>query len=169
MNQRDGLSMEERRAFWGEAVQLWRESGLTVAAFARREKLSSQTLNAWKVRFLGKGVPPRSSAGKPANLAVPSNSANFQHSAILPPERSGKASTQVREFFSPIHLVADSSVERPDSAPDHGLNITSAWQIMVCGSRRIVIGNAAVPTCLAEVIRVLERMEPPGSLGEDAC
>ena len=56
MKQRDGLSNEDRRAFWHHAVSLLRESGLTVAAFARREKLSPQTLNKWKIHFIGKDI-----------------------------------------------------------------------------------------------------------------
>ena len=54
MNQRDGLSNENRRAFWQQAVALLQESGLTTSAFARREKLSPQTLNKWKIHFPGK-------------------------------------------------------------------------------------------------------------------
>ncbi len=53
MNQRDGLSNENRRAFWQQAVALLQESGLTTSAFARREKLSPQTLN--KVADPGQG------------------------------------------------------------------------------------------------------------------
>ena len=53
MNQRDGLSNENRRAFRRQAVALLQENGLTATAFARREKLSPQTLNKWKMHFPG--------------------------------------------------------------------------------------------------------------------
>ncbi len=56
MKQRDGLSNEDRRAFWHHAVQLLQESGLTTAAFARCEKPSPQTLNKWKIHFIGKDI-----------------------------------------------------------------------------------------------------------------
>ncbi len=54
MNHRDGFSNEDRHAFWHQAVALLQESGLTITAFAWREKLSPQTLNKWKIHFLGK-------------------------------------------------------------------------------------------------------------------
>ena len=56
MNHRDGFSNEDRHAFWHQAVALLQESGLTITAFAWREKLSPQTLNKWKMHFPGKDV-----------------------------------------------------------------------------------------------------------------
>lgn len=41
----------ERRRQWKEAVDRWRESGLSMRAFAAREGLSAQALRYWRHRF----------------------------------------------------------------------------------------------------------------------
>lgn len=182
MNQQDGLSNENRRAFWRQAVQLLQESGLTTAAFARREKLSPQTLSKWKIHFIGKDIlPGHQVPDTSAGLAVREKAAHVMASSSvgLAPGCSVQAtldSVPARESFSPIRIVPEVSVANSNGTPPRrvrdsgdGLDNASTWQILVSGSRRIAIGNGRVPACLAEVVRVLESMESQDGGREDVC
>ncbi len=182
MNQRDGLSNENRRAFWQQAVALLQESGLTTSAFARREKLSPQTLNKWKIHFLGKDVrPDQRVPDSSTGLAVHEN-ATGSGAASAGISAQGRCvgnslnSVLVQEPFSVIQVVPEASAVNSDGNRSRrvgdsaeGLDSASAWQILVCGSRRIMIGNSGVPACLAEVVRVLESMESRDTGREDVC
>ena len=161
MNLQDGLSKENRRAFWQQAAELLRESGLTTSAFARREKLGPQTLNKWKIHFMGKDVRPDDRVpDSSTGLAVHENAtgSGAASAGIWAKERcvgNSLNSVLVQEPFSAIHVVPEASAVNSDGnrprrfqrAGDSvdGLDDASAWQMLVCGSRRIMIGNSGVP------------------------
>jgi len=91
----------ERRAFWGLAVQTWRESGLSVAAFCRREGLSEPAFYAWRRRL----------AEKPSAPARKAKTAVFVPLGLVAVETplevvSGSAVVRVRRGFDPATLRA---------------------------------------------------------------
>ncbi len=51
--------LREGREFWSLALALQRESGLTMAAFCRREGLSDKAFSRWKRRL---SLPPERTA-----------------------------------------------------------------------------------------------------------
>ena len=47
----DKASWIERRKYWTDQVQRWKESGLTQREYCKRENLSIERLGAWKRRL----------------------------------------------------------------------------------------------------------------------
>jgi hypothetical protein len=161
MDHKDFLSRADRRAFWIAAVDLWRSSGLSMAEFCRREKLSDKTFWAWRKRVESQA------ADSGGSLACAQDA---------PP--SGRA------LFQRLHIVPESVSGMPEACGtgDPSGPTPVAMEIVVAGRRRIVLhGDALAPvrrtaspgrSALAEVVRILESVpltpEVPVASGSDA-
>lgn len=89
----------ERRAFWQAALELQRESGLTIRAFCKQEQLAESVFHFWK-RELQRELP--SASGKEAAVRV--------KPACRPAEGAGPAFVPVEirsPAASPLVLVIE--------------------------------------------------------------
>jgi len=155
MDQKDILSPADRRAFWIAAVELWRSSGLSMAEFCRREKLSDKRFWAWRKRVESQAADSGGSLAL-AEGSPPSGRALFQKLHVVPESVSGMSEACGTE---------DPSGRTPVS-----------MEIVVAGQRRIVLhGDAFAParraaspgeTALAEVVRILESVPLTAGHGE---
>lgn len=48
---------DEKREYWQAAIELWRESGLTIRAFCRQEELTESAFHFWKRQLLQEQKP----------------------------------------------------------------------------------------------------------------
>lgn len=162
MDQNNVLSSADRRAFWIAAVDLWRSSGLSMAEFCRREKLSDKTFWAWRKR-------------------VESQAAAEGGSVAL----ADGAPASVRSLFQPLHIVREAVAGTSEAcglaSPVERTPVN--MEIVLSGQRRIVLhGDAFAParrtasprdTVLAEVVRILESValaaDVPVASGSDAA
>ncbi len=49
---------------WQERIRRWRRSGLSIAEFCRRERISQPSFFAWRKRLAGSHTPPADRAGR---------------------------------------------------------------------------------------------------------
>lgn len=58
MGERGKAKAGEAREFWGEAVRLWGESGLSVREFCGREGLGEHAFYSWRRELTAKSAAP---------------------------------------------------------------------------------------------------------------
>jgi transposase-like protein len=142
----------ERREFWGEAIRLWVNSGLSVQAFCRREGLATQTFYSWRRELLADDVasgvnPESSSVGNDANNPR-------RRRKRLAADSVGKSTSAIE--FLPVRVIGDdvsqahalSTGVAAEAAPIEIVGV-SPWRV------RILAGFA--PTTLDAVLTALER------------
>ena len=96
-----GRGADEKREFWRAAVELQRESGLSVVAFCEREGLKAPTFFAWRKKLKDESQPSSNvTGGGFATLKVVDDSADDSavHSAA---PRGG-----IVELISPCGIIA---------------------------------------------------------------
>lgn len=86
--------LREGREFWALAVELLRQSSLTMAAFCRREGLSEKALGRWKRKLSLPAKPAGSSA-----VFVPVRVAEEITEHPLRPELHGRPDDQPSMFY----------------------------------------------------------------------
>jgi hypothetical protein len=153
MDQNNVLSPSDRRAFWIAAVELWRSSGLSMAAFCRREKLCDKTFWAWRKRIESRAAAEVGSVAIAESVAA-----------------SGRA------LFQRLHIVREAVAGTSQACGIAGpVERTPVnMEIVLSGQRRIVLhGDALAParrtgsprdTVLAEVVRILEGVASAGDV-----
>jgi hypothetical protein len=97
---------DERRAFWRAALELQRESGLTIRAFCQQEQLAESAFHFWKRELRREQVPaivkePKARA-KPAVPPVTAQKAfvPVQMSSVAAPSSASAAASLVIELVS---------------------------------------------------------------------
>lgn len=149
-----GRTRAEVREFWGAAIRLWEESGLSVRDFCRREGLGEHSFHSWRGRLRPGGLSPRVTA----EVSAPGNEAAgadpCQESA--PSQGVGSGSQEPPAItFLPVRVVADKVAPSPttqmalDSEPCIEIVRDSLW--------RVRVPNGFDRATLDAVLAVLER------------
>jgi transposase-like protein len=105
MNGRRREREAEIRRFWEMALDLWSESGLTVAEFCRREGLTKHTFYAWRRRLQADHA--KAAATKATAVATRSGSTNGSPRKGRTKRTESRSSPDGAGTFVPVQVVSD--------------------------------------------------------------
>jgi len=101
-------SADERWAFWRAALELQRESGLTIRAFCKQEQLAESAFHFWKRELQREQVP--AIVKEPKARAKPAVSPVTAPKAFVPVQVSPVAAPPSAAAFLVIELVSGTTL-----------------------------------------------------------